>query len=227
MSAKIDEPSCIVQCFSACSSLAQREHGERVVSNPRISVVPISQSANTLRERGRDCCDHCSCRSVLQQLQYETGSYNVGSEGSLILHMANPAFPIRYSSGKLPSSLIPRCRDCWTLTPLENEDNPLTFRQSELTSQSIPVRNMELRRRCEIDLVTLVFRCATFSSILYCRLSSRVVQTRLENNSKPKFSLDTIDNSVNLMQSLQFAFLHETGHEVCELDPTLLRLENG
>src|SRR5712664_279994 len=165
MSAKIDEPSCIVQCFSACSSLTKRKHGERVVSNPGISVVPISQSANTLRERGRDCCDHSSCRSVLQQLQHETGSYNIGSEWSLILHMANPAFPIRYSSGKLPSSLVPRCRDCWTLTPLENEDNPLTFRQSELTSQSILVRDTELRRRREIDLVTLVFRSAPFPSL--------------------------------------------------------------
>src|SRR6267378_3259679 len=128
MSAKIDEPSCIVQCFSACSSLAQRKHGERVVSNPRISVVPISQSANTLWERGCDCSDHSSCRGVLQQLQDETGSYNIGSEWSLILHMANPAFPIRYSSGKLPSCLVPRCRDCRTLTPRENEDSSLTFR---------------------------------------------------------------------------------------------------
>src|SRR5713101_124645 len=107
MSAKIDEPSCIVQCFSACSSLAQRKYGERVFSNPRISVVPISQSSDTLRERGCDCCDHSSCWSVLQQLQHETGSYNIGSEGSLILHMADPAFPIRYSSGELPSSLVP------------------------------------------------------------------------------------------------------------------------
>ncbi len=86
---------------------------------------------------------------------------------------------------------------------------------------------MELRRRCEVDLVTLVLRCASFSSLQYCRLSSRIVQTRLENNSKSKFPLDAVDNSVNLMQSLQFAFLHETGHEVCELDPTLLRFENG
>src|SRR2546428_1087783 len=128
MPAKIDEPSCIVQGFSACSSLAQRKNRERVVPDPRIPIVPVSQSANTLGKRGRDCCDHSSRWSILQKLQNETGSHNIGPEGSLILHMPDPAFPIQQSSGKLLTSLESCCGNCRVSSPLENEDSPLTFR---------------------------------------------------------------------------------------------------
>src|SRR6266849_8583819 len=106
MPTKIDEPSCIVQCFSARPSLTQRENRERIVSDPGISIIPVSQSPNALRKRGRDCGDHCSCWSILQQLQHETGSYNIRPERPLVLHMADPTFPIRQGSGKLLASLV-------------------------------------------------------------------------------------------------------------------------
>src|SRR5207245_1572596 len=41
-----------------------------------------------------------------------------------------------------------------------------------------------------------------------------------------EFALDAVCDPVNFLESLQTTFLHETGHKVCELDPSLLRFEN-
>ncbi len=75
--------------------------------------------------------------------------------------------------------------------------------------------------------MSLILCCAPFSSFQYGRLSPSIVQAWLENYSKSKFAFDAIYNSVELLESFRFAFLHEAGHEICELDPALLRFENG
>ena len=70
--------------------------------------------------------------------------------------------------------------------------------------------------------------CSTpFSSFQYGRLSPSIVQARLENYSKSRFAFDAIYNSVKLLESFRFAFLHEAGHEICELDASPSRVESG
>src|SRR2546425_11627658 len=76
-------------------------------------------------------------------------------------------------------------------------------------------------------MVSLIPRQASVSGFSYDRISTSVVETWLENDSKSRIALEAIDNSVEFLESFQLSLFHEARHEVCKPDASLLGIERG
>src|SRR2546422_10797970 len=76
-------------------------------------------------------------------------------------------------------------------------------------------------------MMSLIPRQTSVSSFSYDRISASIVETWLKGDSKPRVALEAIDNSVEFMESFQLSLFHETRHEVCKLDASLLGIEGG
>src|SRR5712692_1417102 len=75
--------------------------------------------------------------------------------------------------------------------------------------------------------MSLIPRQASVSGFSYDRISASIVETWLKSDSKSRPALEAIDNSVEFMESFQLSLFHETRHEVCKPDASLLRIERG
>src|SRR2546427_9951816 len=76
-------------------------------------------------------------------------------------------------------------------------------------------------------MMSLIPRQTSISSFSYDRISASIVETWLKGDSKPRVALEAIDNSVEFLKPFQLSLFHETRHEVCKPDASLLGIERG
>src|SRR5690349_1466109 len=103
------------------------------------------------------------------------------------------------------------------LSPFENQDCLLSLREMKLTRRN-PLRNTEAYRRSQAYYLPVIRSHTTVLGFGENCLPPSIVESRLKEYSQTRVAVDTFYHTMELLKISQFPALHETWHEVGELD---------